>query len=227
MKNSNKVITFLKRNAVYIVLVLCVLAIGLSTALLLINDNGISPDQSVDVIEPDTTPDTPADSVKPDVPDVPDEPVDTPDTTPDTPVVVEKVTFIMPVDTTNYTEFTSTMAFNSTLNRFTAHKAIDFFAEEGTSVYAVYDGVVESVTNDFLKGYTVTIDHGDGLKTVYNSLADGESVVEGQSVKKGDVIGSVSVTNRQEYKDGAHLHFEVYENDVAIDPIKYLDIVEK
>lgn len=223
MKNSNKVITFLKRNAVYIVLVLCVLAIGLSTALLLVNDNGISPDQSVDVIEPDT----PADSVKPDVPDVPDEPVDTPDTTPDTPVVVEKVTFIMPVDTTNYTEFTSTMAFNSTLNRFTAHKAIDFFAEEGTSVYAVYDGVVESVTNDFLKGYTVTIDHGDGLKTVYNSLADGESVVEGQSVKKGDVIGSVSVTNRQEYKDGAHLHFEVYENDVAIDPIKYLDIVEK
>ena len=224
MKNSNKVITFLKRNAVYIVLVLCVLAIGLSTALLLVNDNKLSPDQSVDVIEPDTTPDTPADSVKPDVPDVP---VDNPDQTPDTPVIVEKVTFIMPVDTTNYTEFTSTMAFNSTLNRFTAHKAIDFFAEEGTSVYAVYDGVVESVINDFLKGYTITIDHGNGLKTVYNSLADGESVMEGQRVKKGDVIGSVSITNRQEYKDGAHLHFEVYENDVAIDPIKYLDIVEK
>jgi murein DD-endopeptidase MepM/ murein hydrolase activator NlpD len=224
MKNSNKVITFLKRNAVYIVLVLCVLAIGLSTALLLVNDNGISPDQSVDVIEPDTTPDTPADSIQPDVPDVP---VDTPDTTPDTPVVVEKITFIMPVNTSNYTEYTATMAFNSTLNRFTAHKAIDFFAEEGTSVYAVYDGVVESVTNDFLKGYTVTIDHGDGLKTVYNSLADGEGVMEGQRVKKGDVIGSVSITNRQEYKEGPHLHFEVFENDVAIDPIKYLDIVEK
>jgi murein DD-endopeptidase MepM/ murein hydrolase activator NlpD len=73
----------------------------------------------------------------------------------------------------------------------------------------------------------VTIDHGNGLKTVYNSLADGDSVTEGQVVKAGDVIGQVSVTNRQEYKSGAHLHFEVLENGDSIDPIKYLNMDNK
>ena len=41
------------------------------------------------------------------------------------------------------------------------------------------------------------------------------------------MIGEVSVSNRTEYKDGAHLHFEVMEDGVLIDPIKYLAIEEK
>jgi murein DD-endopeptidase MepM/ murein hydrolase activator NlpD len=104
---------------------------------------------------------------------------------------------------------------------------MDFFAPEGSNVYAVYDGVVESVTSTFLQGVSITIDHGNGLKTVYNSLADGDQVFVGQIVNQGDIIGEVSVTNRQEYKDGAHLHFEVLENNISIDPIKYLSINEK
>jgi murein DD-endopeptidase MepM/ murein hydrolase activator NlpD len=125
------------------------------------------------------------------------------------------------------TEYSETMVWSSTLNRFSSHTAIDFFANEGSSVFAVYDGVVKSVETSVLKGTTITIDHGNGLLTVYNSLADGDSVTVGQKVSKGQVIGQVSVTNRQEYKDGAHLHFEVIENGENIDPIKYLDIAEK
>jgi murein DD-endopeptidase MepM/ murein hydrolase activator NlpD len=105
--------------------------------------------------------------------------------------------------------------------------ALDFFAEEGTKVFAVYDGVIESVGQDFLTGTTITIDHGNGLKTVYNSLADGDNVVVGQRVKSGDVIGEVSLTNRQEYGEGAHLHFQVFENGEVIDPAKYLNFNEK
>jgi murein DD-endopeptidase MepM/ murein hydrolase activator NlpD len=119
------------------------------------------------------------------------------------------------------------MVFNSTLDRYQVHNAIDFYAQEGTPVYAVYDGTIESVTNDLLKGVTVTIDHGNGLKTVYNSLADGETVIVGQTVKQGDIIGEVSVTNRQEYGEGAHLHFQVLENGQVIDPAKYLTLDEK
>ena len=104
---------------------------------------------------------------------------------------------------------------------------IDFFAEEGTPVYAVYDGTVKSVESNLLKGVTITIDHGNGLYTIYNSLADGETVTVGQKVLQGDMIGEVSVSNRTEYKDGAHLHFEVMEDGVLIDPIKYLAIEEK
>ena len=134
----------------------------------------------------------------------------------------------MPVENaTEIAGYSESMVFNSTLGRFSAHTAIDFFAAEGTPVYAVEDGTVESVTNGILEGVTVIIDHGDGLKTVYNSLADPDEVSVGQKVARGDKIGEVSVTNRQEYKDGAHLHFEVTENGETIDPGKYLVFEEK
>lgn len=215
MKSSNKVITFLRRNAVYIILAFCILAIGLSTTLLILDDskNTIPGEPTIENEQPSTPED---DSGI----------VDNPGETPDVPVI-KVIEFIMPVDTTTYVEFSSTMVFNSTLNRFSAHKAMDFFAQEGTLVYAVYEGIVESVENDFLKGYTITINHGDGLKTVYNSLGEDNLVQAGQVVAKGDVIGEVSCTNRQEYKDGAHLHFEVIENDQLIDPSKYLSLSEK
>jgi murein DD-endopeptidase MepM/ murein hydrolase activator NlpD len=134
----------------------------------------------------------------------------------------------MPVESSSeYGEYADTMVFNQTLNRFESHKAIDFFAEEGAPVVAVYDGTVESVTNTLLHGTTIIIDHGNGLKSIYNSLADGDGVVAGQTVSQGDVIGEVSSTNRQEYKDGPHLHFAVQENGEIIDPAKYLTFSEK
>ena len=134
----------------------------------------------------------------------------------------------MPVNTTiSVGEYSETMVFNQTLNRYSSHKAIDFFAPEGTPVMAVYDGTIESVNTSLLQGTTIIIDHGNGLKTVYNSLLDGDDVIVGQKVTQGEVIGEVSATNRQESKDGPHLHFSVEENGQVIDPIKYLAIAEK
>ena len=215
MKKSNpKVITFLRRNAVYLVLSLCILAVGLSIVFMLIQKDSASlpvGSGKVDVV----------------VPNEPDEPVDNPDN-PDVEPVLKPVVFIMPVENaSSIGEYGETMVWNSTLGHFTSHKAIDFFASEGTPVLAVYDGTVKSVENTLLDGYTVTIDHGNGLYTIYNSLADGDSVTVGQKVVQGDVIGEVSVSNRTEYKDGAHLHFEVMENGVIIDPAKYLVLDEK
>lgn len=219
MKNSNgKVITFIKRNALYIILAACILAIGLSITFMLINretklDSGKVEDEPV--VE------TPID------PPIDDTPVDKPDDTPDLPVTTV-IEFIVPVaNATSIGEYSEQMVFNSTLGRFSAHLAIDFFAPEDTDVLAVYDGTIESVDTTLLHGTTITIDHGNGLKTVYNSLADGETVSVGQTVAKGQVIGQVSVSNRQEYKDGAHLHFQVIEDGEIIDPAKYLKIAEK
>ncbi len=219
MKNSNgKVITFIKRNALYIILAACILAIGLSITFILINKQTKLDSGNVDdkpVVE------TPID------PPVDDTPVDKPDDTPDLPVTTV-IEFIVPVaNATSIGEYSEQMVFNSTLGRFSAHLAIDFFAPEDTDVLAVYDGTIESVDTTLLHGTTITIDHGNGLKTVYNSLADGETVSVGQAVTKGQVIGQVSVSNRQEYKDGAHLHFQVIEDGEIIDPAKYLKIAEK
>ncbi len=202
----NRALLFIRKNAVYVVLALCIIAVGLSVTLMMVaQNNSIRQELEVPVVNPDNNGDT-----------TPDEPVD------------NVITFTLPVEkATGIEEYSEMPVFNSTLGRYEAHLAVDFFAPEGTDVVAVYDGKVESIENSLIYGTTITIDHGNGLKTVYNSLADGDMVVAGQQVAKGEVIGQVSVTNRHEYKEGAHLHFEVFENDVSVDPALYLMFEEK
>ena len=218
-QTENRFLIFLRRNMLYLILSACILAVGLSVTLMLINQQG----NNSAVVAPDVP------TIIDPVPDEPDGPVIEPDIPEDPVTPVDKpIIFIMPVENSaSIGEYSETMVWNSTLNRFSAHLAIDFYADEGTPVLAVYDGVVESVETSLIKGTSITIDHGNGLKTVYNSLADGDMVVKGQSVKQGDIIGEVSISNRQEYKDGAHLHFEVFENGEKIDPVKYLSFEEK
>ena len=225
MKESNKpFITFLRRNAVYLVLALCIIAVGIATTFMLVErvrDNNSElnnelPDQ------PDLPTDNPSDNI-------PDEPVDNPDqpAQPDVPVI-ETIIFEMPIqNATSILEYSDTMVFNSTLGRYSAHKAVDFFAPEGTEVLAVYKGTVKNIENSIIHGVTITIEHGNGLLTVYNSLLDADMVSVGMSVDKGQVIGQVSTSNRQEYKEGAHLHFQVIEDGNVIDPAKYLAFEEK
>ena len=226
MKQQRTVINFFKRNAAYMILALCVLAIGLSITLVMVNRSAELKRQQALIddipITEDVNPtntDTPTDDVPTDITDNPE--------IPDTPVV-KVISFIMPVDNiTAIDDYTETLAYNATLKRYEAHKAIDFFAEEGSSVYAVYDGVISDITTTLLTGTTITVNHGDGLYTVYNSLADGDSVFVGQAVKQGAKIGEVSVSNRQEAAEGAHLHFQTVENGETINPVKYMSLEEK
>ena len=218
MKRTERLFDFIKRNALYMVLSLCIIAVGVSVALMLSSDvdNTLSNDDVPSVNNPVDPDDTPSDPV-----------VNPEDTTPETPVDAP-VVFIMPVaNASSIGEYSETMVFNQTLGRFSSHTAMDFFADEGSPVFAVYDGNVESVEKTLLEGVTIVINHGDGLKTVYNSLLDGDSVTVGQTVSQGDVIGLVSVSNRQEYKDGAHLHFEVALDGVNVNPLNYLTIEGK
>ena len=140
---------------------------------------------------------------------------------------ISRVTFIMPVSGEIINDFSDTPVFSATLNRYSSHLAIDFSAKEGAPVYAVYAGTVSNVTNSITKGVTVTIDHGNDLFTVYNSLESIEDIQIGEVVNQGDVIGYVSTTNKQELADGPHLHFEVIESGNYIDPEKYLNLSEK
>ncbi len=234
-KQEGKVVQFIKRNAVYFILALCIVAVGVSMLIyFLTTDTQTLPDNpSIENPNPDdgnqgenngNEGNEGGETNNPD--NNPDVPVDTP-TDPDKPVTTV-ITFAVPVENvTQIEKYSELPVFSDTLGRYTAHLAIDFFAPEGTNVTAVYDGSVESVETTLLHGTTIVIDHGNGLKTVYNSLLDGETVNVGQQVKKGDVIGQVSVTNRQESKSGAHLHFQVQENGEIINPDKYLSLDEK
>ena len=140
-----------------------------------------------------------------------------------------RIVFTLPVSNAAVTkDFTSaTVVYNKTLGVYTGHMGVDFSAEAGTKVVAAYSGTVESVTSSYLEGTTVTIDHGNGLKTVYNSIEADENLVAGKTVSAGQVIGTVSDNNRQEYKDGPHLHFETVLDGLKIDPETYLMLAEK
>ena len=226
MSNKNqKIITFFKKNAYYFVFLTALAVIVSATVILLVNTNE-SPSINGGVNIENPSDNDNVGNVETPNPDVNDSP-STPDV-PDVPAVTV-VVFDMPVENglviKNYVE--AGVVYNETLNLYTGHKAIDFGADEGASVVACFDGVIESITESKLDGVTVTIDHGNGLRSHYNSLEVDEGIVQGVTVKKGDKIGEVSTNNRTEYKDGAHLHFYVTENGVKINPEKYLLFEEK
>lgn len=134
------------------------------------------------------------------------------------------MTFLMPVEEVNAINSYG-FYHNTTLDKYYLHTGIDFGGEAGSDVFAALDGTVESITTDpLLMGTTITLSHENGLKTVYTFVEAAEGLKAGDKVEKGDVIATVAEAMGQEYKDGAHLHFEVFLNGETVDPEEYLDI---
>lgn len=98
------------------------------------------------------------------------------------------------------------------------HNGMDFSAELGTPIYATGDGKI-TIANNKLSGYgnLIEVDHGYGYKTRYGHLSK-YNVKQGQSVKRGDVIGFVGSSGRS---SGPHLHYEVYYQNNIVNPINY------
>lgn len=117
---------------------------------------------------------------------------------------------------------------NQSVGSYYLHKGVDFAAAVGTEVLAVEDGVVESIyKDDLLLGTEITVKHEDGLRSVYRFVTEVDGLKVGAEVKKGDVIATVAEANGNEYKDGAHLHFEILANGACVDPATYLTLEEK
>ena len=100
------------------------------------------------------------------------------------------------------------------------HTGTDIPAPGGTPIYAAKDGVVTTVNankNASSYGYYCIISHGSGYATLYAHQNQVPIVQEGQTVKKGQVIGYVGTTGRS---TGNHLHFELRINGVRNDVLK-------
>lgn len=100
------------------------------------------------------------------------------------------------------------------------HTGTDIPAASGTKIYSAQGGVVTTVgkNKNHSYGYYVIISHGNGISTLYAHMKSVAPVKEGETVKKGQVIGYVGSTGRS---TGPHLHFEFRVNGVRADALKY------
>lgn len=207
-----KTAKFLRKNIYYVLIVVAVAAIGTMVAVALTRKNAgydvpanVTPDDKIE--EP-----------------IDEKPIDKPDDNKPVPVI-----FVSPVSSgavsASYSD--TELVFSNTLDQWSAHLGVDFAADEGTTVCAVYGGTVTAVDNDDLKGYCVTVSHGNGLVTKYCGMSDKISVTVGQKVSKGTAIGVVGNTMILESADGPHLHFETYKNNELINPTEYFITEEK
>ncbi len=96
------------------------------------------------------------------------------------------------------------------------HKGVDFAAPTGTPIFAAGDGTVEKAGRFNAYGNYVRIRHAGSTKTAYAHMSRfAKGVKAGVRVKQGQIIGYVGSTGRS---TGPHLHFEVLEGNVQVNP---------
>ena len=98
------------------------------------------------------------------------------------------------------------------------HTGIDISAPIGTPIRATADGTVKSAAMENGYGREVIIDHGHNVETCYAHMS-GFTVMAGQTVVRGQVIGYVGMSGRT---TGAHVHYEVRIHNTPVNPHKYL-----
>lgn len=103
------------------------------------------------------------------------------------------------------------------------HTGVDLIAPPGTTVVAAAGGVVSAAGLIAEYGNIVDVDHDNGLTSRYAHLSK-FLVKVGDVVMKGQTIALVGATGRV---TGPHLHFEVRENGIPLNPNKFLSLGTK
>ena len=213
---------FMKRNAMYLLILLCIASVATVIALAITGNFG---EENVDL--------TPNDSVN--VP-VDNKPNDTgtnnkPNDSTDTPIVnnpvIQPLTFGAPCVGEVVEEYSNTvLVWNSTLSQYSTHLGVDFMVDDG-KVLAVASGTVKEVGYDPLNGHYIVVDHDENYQSRYYSLEEGIALKAGDKVTKGQVIATVGESMALEAHQGKHLHLEMSKNGEDIDPLSVIVLAEK
>lgn len=230
---------FLAGRGFYIVLFLCVAAIGVSGWYLMselalparVPAGGqatvtLSPSPAPTV--PPTVKPAPIPSARPSAAPMPTAPAPAPTQTP-APSPSEPASlwgsqvYTWPVKGQVIGDFSlEALAYDETMGDWRVHEGLDIAAEVGTAVKAVNAGTVTAVYQDDLMGTVVEMDHGDGLGSLYANLAAQPAVKAGDTLDTGAVLGAVGETAIAEVAEPAHLHFEMRRDGKNVDPVLYL-----
>lgn len=108
--------------------------------------------------------------------------------------------------------------FHPILNKWRAHKGVDYAAPMGSKVKVTSDGVVAFVGQQHGYGNVVIVEHQGRFSTVYGHLSRfAGGLHKGQHVSQGQVIAYVGMTG---LATGPHLHYEFRIGGIQRDPLK-------
>ena len=109
-----------------------------------------------------------------------------------------------------------------TLQEYKCNPSILIQSEEGTDVAAAFSGTVADVYHDAQLGTVVEMYLGNGYEAYYGQL-ENVDVAVGDTVRQGQIIGTVSTPTRFYSIEGSHLNFRVTRDGEPVDPLDYLD----
>jgi murein DD-endopeptidase MepM/ murein hydrolase activator NlpD len=99
------------------------------------------------------------------------------------------------------------------------HAAVDLSAPQGTPVRAAMEGKVSTASYDRTYGNFIILTHPGGYQSLYAHLYT-ISIKKGDQVAQGAQIGTVGNTG---YSTGPHLHFAIFRNSRAVNPLDFLN----
>jgi murein DD-endopeptidase MepM/ murein hydrolase activator NlpD len=103
-----------------------------------------------------------------------------------------------------------------------SHEGVDIGGNFRTPLIAVGNGTVTSVSENNLGGKVVFIRSDETNETWYYAHLDSQIATPGQHVKTGDLVGLMGNTGNAR-NTVPHLHFGIYTNHGAVDPLPYLE----
>ena len=108
--------------------------------------------------------------------------------------------------------------FHPILQKMRAHKGVDYAAPIGTRIKASADGIVAFVGSKGGYGNVITLQHQNGISTVYGHLSRFVAGLRtGMKVSQGEIIGFVGMSG---LATGPHLHYEFLLHGEQRDPLK-------
>jgi murein DD-endopeptidase MepM/ murein hydrolase activator NlpD len=130
---------------------------------------------------------------------------------------IRKAFLRSPLEFSRVTSGFSSARFHPVLQKWRAHKGIDYGAPTGTRVRATGDGTVEFVGSQGGYGNVVILRHQGRYTTLYGHLSGfGVGLRKGARVSQGDIIGFVGATG---VATGPHLHYEFRIGDTHQNPL--------
>ena len=237
MQNKpNSMKQFWKDKGYYILLGLCIVAVGVSgyffvTGALRENE-AVEQTLSVPVTVEEPEDQTPQKPQKPSSQTVPTTVTESETTQTESaavsgettlPVLAEEPEVVLPVNGSVLQDHAmDRLVYHATTQDWRVHNGVDLAAELGQTVVAARAGTVSAVYDDELYGTTVVIQHADGYTSHYCNLAAPAMVAAGDTVSAGQPVGAIGETALIETASEPHLHFEVYCGGEPVDPAGFL-----